>query len=719
MADGLSDHTITHQLELYQALPIPQQLHNLCKLVATVHDGGSGPSKLLVQGSLCQALLKSLQGGHSPQEHDTFTLAEAWNACSSAFELIYTWEEEQVVLSVIQSWAAVSNLLCGSWLQQDQPMSCDDSGAAARPHTTTTGVTCAASDTPAGTPTAPAVAQLPSRAQHQYLDWLWSLGHGAVAAVVQQLHQFWKVTGIKHLQYQQQQQQQPRGVTSQLTSLLLLFLELHHSPPAVCSSSSDSSSQPVAQLLQLLYGKTPNAPRSTPAALTAAEAMSGVCCLLQAAAVLHVTTSSSQHTSAQTPGKAAGPAPDPMDLEESNPAAAAASIQHTAQLGSAAAPTAASAAQAWPQLAETAGRLLRDHYGWCGFGEAANMSASAAAAASEAARYTAAGYGSSPAGGVCRPSSVESLYDCFMVLLVQQMMQGPHTTSTSASFQGSGGHSTRPATSVVAAAAAAATLTAAEAPEAAAAAAGEEAVAGLLSSSLREDEWEGWLDSEVFSSLAALVATYDRPGALVRALHILTQQQLMADDMAAVAATAAAAAGGGVGEADLQVPTADSQPDRASKLSAKQASKSAMCRVLLLVEKIFLWRHHRQQQQRMQEGQSAPELTSTSSSSAAAAAGVCQLLLGLSELLRPAANCSVEWRCAALTSMLAAVEDFLSEHPGVPCSLPVACRSSRVTRILGMLFFYSGTVQDVDRHPDICGCIWPLLLSVSRTGYIT
>lgn len=50
---------------------------------------------------------------------------------------------------------------------------------------------------------------------------------------------------------------------------------------------------------------------------------------------------------------------------------------------------------------------------------------------------------------------------------------------------------------------------------------------------------------------------------------------------------------------------------------------------------------------------------------AEAATAVNRLLQGCAELLRPAANCAVEWRCAALSLMTTAVEDFVEEHLGV------------------------------------------------------
>jgi hypothetical protein len=49
---------------------------------------------------------------------------------------------------------------------------------------------------------------------------------------------------------------------------------------------------------------------------------------------------------------------------------------------------------------------------------------------------------------------------------------------------------------------------------------------------------------------------------------------------------------------------------------------------------------------------------------AADPAGVRQLLLGCAELLRPAANASVEWRCAALGLMSNAVGNFMDSCPG-------------------------------------------------------
>lgn len=153
---------------------------------------------------------------------------------------------------------------------------------------------------------------------------------------------------------------------------------------------------------------------------------------------------------------------------------------------------------AWPQLAETAGLWLRDSYGWCGFGEAAGAPAAAAAAAAEAARHAAASLSSdSTAATVARPSTVDSLYDCFMMLLLQQMLAGPaalnaHHTSSSSGIDLS--RSTVSKSSRVpdnlsqrsqgldAAAASAATA--------------------VDPAGLSDEEWESWLEGDAFTALA-------------------------------------------------------------------------------------------------------------------------------------------------------------------------------------------------------------------------
>lgn len=56
--------------------------------------------------------------------------------------------------------------------------------------------------------------------------------------------------------------------------------------------------------------------------------------------------------------------------------------------------------------------------------------------------------------------------------------------------------------------------------------------------------------------------------------------------------------------------------------------------------------------------------TSDTGDKTTAASAVCKLMQGCAELLRPAANCTVEWRCAALSLMTTAVENFTAQHQG-------------------------------------------------------
>jgi hypothetical protein len=74
--------------------------------------------------------------------------------------------------------------------------------------------------------------------------------------------------------------------------------------------------------------------------------------------------------------------------------------------------------------------------------------------------------------------------------------------------------------------------------------------------------------------------------------------------------------------------------------------------VMTLLDHVFTWQR------------STGSSSSQDTAAAADPAGVRQLLLGCAELLRPAANCSVEWRCAALALMSEAVECFMDSCPG-------------------------------------------------------
>jgi hypothetical protein len=78
--------------------------------------------------------------------------------------------------------------------------------------------------------------------------------------------------------------------------------------------------------------------------------------------------------------------------------------------------------------------------------------------------------------------------------------------------------------------------------------------------------------------------------------------------------------------------------------------------VMTLLDNIYTW------QRSTDSSSSSPD--AAAAAAAADPAGVRQLLLGCAELLRPAANCSVEWRCAALALMSGAAEGFMDSCPG-------------------------------------------------------
>jgi hypothetical protein len=663
MSGDISFHDVIGQIESCELLACTDKAKSLAKLVAKINDSNaSGALRVLVQATFCETLLKSLQPPtksaavldtlsthhqqHTPSQHPTQSpssshdrkrpsaatqttaggteLADAWTSASQALELIYAWEDETVVVSVISFWNQVSSLLCGVWLpySQQEPTAISDSQDPSSSQQANS--SAAAAHTPSSpiNPSTAAAAAGPLQAlstpELQYLSWLWVLGPAAVAAVVQELHNFWRMTGINHLLHKHTQHHNKGPAHRHVINLLLLFLTLHNcSGPGRSSSSSKggfSSSQPALQLLQLLYAGSASCDGPVAAVLTAAEAFSGVSCLLQVAAVLHITLPASTTAAAAAPSSQKQP---PQH------AAAVAVYEDTQPAGTQPDSRAEQGYTAWPQLAAAAGEWLRDSYGWCSFGEAANASPSAAAAAAQAARCTAAGFSSS--ASVARPSNLESLYDCFMIMLLQQIMQGPHVSSTSSDRVPARGGSTARQLH------------------------GSQAAAVGAAAQSDDDDWECWVSSLAFSALTALLATYDRPDVLARGLHILTQQQLAAAENTAAAAAVATvgAAGDSVGVQGLN--------STSSQAAAKKADKSALGRALLLLERVFLWW---QQQQ-------SPVSELLDSSSITAAHGVCQLLLGLSELLRPAANCSVKWRCAALAAMQSAVEDFTQGHPGL------------------------------------------------------
>ena len=124
-ASWLPVHRLMLQVgQLSFPTPVGWPWHHLFVILCCVNAWPVGPVPILLQGTLCSALLKSLKPGPSDPQHvaAAVPLPDAWAGASEALELIYTWEDDEVVLSVIDFWSKVSGLLCGSWLQQqDDP----------------------------------------------------------------------------------------------------------------------------------------------------------------------------------------------------------------------------------------------------------------------------------------------------------------------------------------------------------------------------------------------------------------------------------------------------------------------------------------------------------------------------------------------------------------------------------------------------------------------
>lgn len=314
--DALSLQAVFGAVEQLDFLQLPSKVSGLADLVTTQASNASGAVRVYLQGCFCGALLKSMPTQSAAQvtstrrsQHDAVpanpsrgqqpsstttppSAAEAcWASAGTALQTIYSWEDEEVVLATIDFWNTAAGLLSGSACQQQQHQQQQQHTPAAASQDITAGHPSSPQQAnPAAHPSTAAASQAaPSSPELKYLAWLWAMDPAGVAAVVQQLHTFWRMTGLNPLQ-------QHQGAAHYTLNLLLLFMHLHHSSTSSgttrSTTSSTSSPTPVLQLLQLLH--TPHlgsahgqsTSGSLAAAMTAGEAFSGVCCLLQAAAVM-------------------------------------------------------------------------------------------------------------------------------------------------------------------------------------------------------------------------------------------------------------------------------------------------------------------------------------------------------------------------------------------------------------------------------------------------
>lgn len=275
------------------------------------------------------------------------TLASAWNAAGPALQTIYTWEDDNIVTSVIKFWSDVTDLLYGGWLHEGSQHS--GSAHLQQPQD-----------------------EIPK--QQRYIVWLQQLGHLALAAVVQLLHDFYSLTGISHAQHKQRTPQ---------SALLLLFLELHQLSGSTDSGPSNTLAVLTAaqQFLQLVHWSQHGAhsvAASTAAGLTSTEGFSGVCKLLQTLAGLQCSQEQNGLTLAAAVGSLEG-VNSSRDNEGSSNGSEVARVD----------------------LATAAGEFLRNGYGWVPLGMPALWSHSSSGR---------------------RPE--DTAYDCCMLELLYGMYQG-------------------------------------------------------------------------------------------------------------------------------------------------------------------------------------------------------------------------------------------------------------------------------------------------------
>jgi hypothetical protein len=326
-----------------------------------------------------------------PIDDRTADLAQAWREAGLALQSMYCWEDEQIVLDIISFWQSVSGFLQGEWLPwlpEQQHAYVDGQQppeVGSRPLTD------------------PAQHQRNTHnsklQQLQYVQWLWALGSEVLAVIIQLLHGFSNLTEVRPLQ------ETPK---TQEMQLLLLFMAVHdanslssalatHPSQAVSSFSGISAVHCLLQLGRWVPWPSSNDTSAShnirsnlqacfilgdmvSTAMTASEAFSSACKLLQGCAAVSCAA-----TTSNVNGRTAAPC-----------------------LGS----------------AVTVGQVLRDAYGWTApttYKPENRPDAVSAVACSSSSRN----YGSSAQ----RASS--SLYDSYMLELLFSMLPVSVTTDSS------------------------------------------------------------------------------------------------------------------------------------------------------------------------------------------------------------------------------------------------------------------------------------------------
>lgn len=213
------------QVEQLDTLPLPLKVSGLAALITAQASKASAPERVFLRVSLCGALLKTLRPTQSAAEvtqtrlgctaahcspskgqpstpstsaapSGTSAAQACWTSAATALQTIYSWEDEEVVLAIIEFWNTASGLLCGSWLQQSHHQQQQPQGpkpASSSQDTNAHAAPCLShplqGNYPTGPPAHPSTAATEGAAtaaashaasssspELQYLSWLWTLG---------------------------------------------------------------------------------------------------------------------------------------------------------------------------------------------------------------------------------------------------------------------------------------------------------------------------------------------------------------------------------------------------------------------------------------------------------------------------------------------------------------------------------------------------------------
>lgn len=122
-------------------------------------------------------LLKTRRGAagdNVDQTTKTVELATAWARSRDAVQVLYAFDDEQIIQGMIAFWKGIADIIMGNWT----PCSEDDPVIMAQ-HVT--------------------VFDHQHTQVHEYVCWLYTTGPALILIIIQQMFEFFSLTGIRHL----------------------------------------------------------------------------------------------------------------------------------------------------------------------------------------------------------------------------------------------------------------------------------------------------------------------------------------------------------------------------------------------------------------------------------------------------------------------------------------------------------------------------------------